>query len=303
MQVNFEASQLLLLNSILALMIFGVSLTLKPSDFSQILKAPRAPLAGLLAQFLLLPALTCAASWALNMRADIALGMMLVAACPGGSFSNIMTFIARGEVAVSVSMTAISSLAAVFMTPFNFAFYASLNPITRPLAQSIAIDPVQMVSLFLLVLVLPLLAGMAVGHRWPALVKKTEQPFRLFSMLALLGFVAVALGRNIGMLMSSLGLMALWVVAHNAFALSIGYLTARGLQLTPAATRAVTLEVGIQNSALGLAILFTFFPDQSGMLVVAGFWGIWHLVSGGALAFYWSRRQPDSYVHEAEVHA
>ncbi|BFM10969.1 bile acid:sodium symporter family protein [Simiduia litorea] len=298
-EVSFGADQLLLLNGILALMIFGVSLTLKIDDFTRILRAPKAPMTGLIAQFMLLPAFTCVATWAVDMEPSMALGMMLVAACPGGTFSNIMTFIARGNLAVSVSMTAVSSVAAVLLTPFNFAFYASLNPNTKPLLQAIALDPLQMVTLFVFVLVLPLIAGMLCGKFFPTLVKKSEQPFRLFSIIALLAFVAVACAKNLQALVSHMGLLTVLVIAHNTFALGLGFIAAKMCRLAEPDTRAVTLEVGIQNSGLALVILFTFFPDQSNMLVVAAFWGIWHLVSGGLLATYWSRsaKQETAFVY------
>ncbi|AFU98440.1 bile acid:sodium symporter family protein [Simiduia agarivorans] len=291
-EVSFSSGQLVLLNAILALMIFGVSLGLKPGDFARILKAPKAPITGLAAQFILLPAFTSLGIWWLAPDPAIALGMLLVAACPGGNFSNIMTWIARGDVAVSVSMTAVSSLAAVVLTPFNFAFYASLNPVTQPLVSSIAIDPWQMISLFVLVLIIPLALGMLVGARFPRWVDKTEAPFRIISMLILFVFVGIALWQNLDAIALVLGPVILWVIVHNAFALGVGNLSARLLKLRPSEQRAITLEVGIQNSALGLAILFTFFADQRAMILVAGFWGIWHLVTGTSLAYFWSRRAP-----------
>ncbi|ELU08184.1 hypothetical protein CAPTEDRAFT_207533, partial [Capitella teleta] len=122
-QIHFDPQSLLLLNGILALMMFGVSLTLKPDDFKQILRSPIAPSIGLLAQFMVLPAATALVTWGFDIDPELALGMILVASCPGGSFSNIMTHIGRGNVAVSVSMTAVSSLAAIVMTPFNFVLY------------------------------------------------------------------------------------------------------------------------------------------------------------------------------------
>src|SRR5690606_16367768 len=143
---------------------------------------PKAPVIGLLAQFLLLPALTCLACWGLAIEPQLALGMMLVASCPGGSFSNIMTWMARGNVAVSVSMTAVSSLVASVLTPLNFAFYAWLNPHTRPLLMEIAIDPLGLLLLVVLVLGVPLVLGMAIGRRLPTLAQKVEKPLRLFSL-------------------------------------------------------------------------------------------------------------------------
>ncbi|WP_068826527.1 bile acid:sodium symporter family protein [Pseudomonas sp. BMS12] len=288
--LQFDPSSLVLINLIVALMMFGVSLELRVDDFRRVLREPKAPMIGLLAQFILLPALTCLATWALDIDPQLALGMLLVAACPGGSFSNIMTWMARGSVAVSVSMTAVSSLAASVMTPLNFGLYAWLNPHTRPLLTEIAMDPLSLLLMVLLVLGVPLVLGMVVGRRFPQLTHKVEKPLRVFALLVMLAFVGLAFGRNFDQFLSHFHLFFWLVVAHNALALSCGYLSARLAGLPVADRRAVTLEVGIQNSALGLVIIFTFFPQASGMLLIAAFWGTWHLVSGLSLALLWSRR-------------
>jgi len=293
-QIQFDPSSLLLINLILALMMFGVSLDLRAEDFRRIVREPRAPMIGLFAQFLLLPALTCLACWALRIDPQLALGMQLVAACPGGSFSNIMTWMARGNVAVSVSMTAVSSLAAGVLTPLNFALYAWLNPYTRPLLTDIALDPLGLLLMVLLVLGLPLVLGMFIGRRFPLLTLKVEKPLRIFALLVMLAFVGLAFGRNWQQFLQHFHLFFWLVVAHNAMALLIGYGSARLSGLPVADRRAITLEVGIQNSALGLVIIFTFFPQASGMLLIAAFWGCWHLVSGLSLAWLWSRSAPDA---------
>lgn len=293
-QVNiaFDPSSLLLINLIVALMMFGVSLDLRAEDFTRVLREPKAPVIGLVAQFLLLPALTCLACWALRIEPQLALGMILVAACPGGSFSNIMTWLARGNVAVSVSMTAVSSLAASVLTPLNFAFYAWLNPHTRPLLTEIAIDPLGLLLLVVLVLGVPLLLGMTIGRRLPNLARSVEKPLRLFSLTVMLGFVGLAFSRNLEQFLGYFHLFFWLVVAHNGLALLIGYASARLAGLNDSDRRAVTLESGIQNSALGLVIIFTFFPQAGGMLLIAAFWGCWHLISGLSVAWYWSRRPP-----------
>ena len=293
-QIQFDPSSLLLINLILALMMFGVSLDLRAEDFRRIVREPRAPVIGLLAQFLLLPALTCLACWTLRIDPQLALGMQLVAACPGGSFSNIMTWMARGNVAVSVSMTAVSSLAAGVLTPLNFALYSWLNPYTRPLLTDIALDPLGLLLMVLLVLGLPLVLGMFIGRRFPLLTLKVEKPLRIFALLVMLAFVGLAFGRNWQQFLQHFHLFFWLVVAHNAMALLIGYGSARLSRLPEADRRAITLEVGIQNSALGLVIIFTFFPQASGMLLIAAFWGCWHLVSGLSLAWLWSRSAPDA---------
>ncbi len=290
MTVQFDPASLITLNVILALMMFGVSLNLRPADFKRVVTVPRAPIAGLFAQFLLLPLATCLFTWALSIDPELALGMILVASCPGGSFSNIMTWLGKGSVAVSVSMTAVSSLAATVMTPFNFALYGWLNPHTRAYLQEIAIEPGGILLLVLLVLALPLILGMLAGGRFPKLATRTEKPLRIVSLLIFLAFVAIAFSNNVELFLSRFHTFFWLVVGHNLIALGLGYAMARMMKLSVPDQRAVTLEVGIQNSGLGLVILFTFFPDAGGMMLITAFWGVWHLVSGLTLAQIWARR-------------
>lgn len=287
--VVFSPSSLVLLNLILALMMFGVSLSLRLEDFKRVILSPIAPIAGLFAQFLLLPLMTCLLTWALNIDPELALGMILVASCPGGSFSNIMTWLARGNVAVSVSMTAVSSLAATVLTPLNFAFYGWLNPHTREYLTQITIEPSSILILVLLVLAVPLVLGMVTGRKLPDLVVRIQKPLRIISLLVLMGFVAIAFSSNVALFIERFHSFFWLVVAHNLLALSLGYGIGRMLNLPVADRRAVTLEVGIQNSGLGLVILFTFFPEAGGMMLITAFWGVWHLVSGLTLSQIWAR--------------
>lgn len=291
MTVQFDPASLVLLNVILAFMMFGVSLNLKPDDFRRVLTIPRAPVAGLFAQFLLLPAATCLFTAVFRVDPQLALGMILVASCPGGSFSNIMTWLGKGSVAVSVSMTAVSSLAATVMTPLNFAFYGWLNPHTRGYLQEISLQPESLLILVLLVLALPLLLGMATGRRFPALAIRSEKPLRLLSLLVFLTFVAIAFANNFDLFLAEFHTFFWLVAGHNLLALALGYGMGRLMRLPTADQRAVTMEVGIQNSGLGLVILFTFFPEAGGMMLITAFWGVWHLVSGLTLSQIWARRQ------------
>ncbi len=287
--VAFEPRSLILLNLILALMMFGVSLSLRLEDFKRVVLSPIAPIAGLFAQFFLLPLATCLFTWALNIDPELALGMILVASCPGGSFSNIMTWLARGNVAVSVSMTAVSSLAAAILTPVNFAFYGWLNPHTREYLTKITIEPSSILILVLLVLALPLVLGMVTGRRLPDLVVRIQKPLRIFSLLVLMTFVAIAFSSNFALFLERFHSFFWLVVGHNLLAFSLGYGMGLVLKLPVADRRAVTLEVGIQNSGLGLVILFTFFPEAGGMMLITAFWGVWHLVSGLTLSQIWAR--------------
>ena len=272
-------------------MMFGASLSVKWSDFKAIVEAPRALAIGLISQFILLPFLTFLLISLLSVDASVALGMMLVASCPGGSFSNIMTWLARGNLATSVSMTGLSTLASLVFTPLNFAFYAGLNPETSALLSTIAVEPVEIMQLILLVLVLPLIAGVAIGNRYPLLARKADKPFRWISMLLFFAFVAIAFSANGELFLEYAQYFAGVVIAHNAMALVIGYLSSRAARLDEGQAKAVTLEVGIQNSGLGLIIVFNFYPELGGMMIITAFWGVWHLVSGLALSLYWSRAQ------------
>jgi BASS family bile acid:Na+ symporter len=292
-EVQFSSENLLILNVILAFMMFGVSLSLTGEDFRRVLKRPDAPIVGLLAQFVLLPAATCLTTWFFEVEPEMALGMILVASCPGGSFSNIMTWLARANVAVSVSMTAISSLVAMVMTPFNFALYGWLNPHTRSMLTEIQLDSMNILILVALVLGLPLLVGMMTGKLFPRFAARAEKPMRVITLLVLLLFVGVAFGNNMDVFLATADRIVILVVLQNLLALGMGAFAGGLTGLPRQDRRAITMEVGIQNSGLGLAILFTFFPEASGMILIAAFWGVWHLVSGLLLAWWWSRGHDD----------
>jgi BASS family bile acid:Na+ symporter len=290
--LEFSPSAMIGLNAIIALMMFGVSLELRVDDFKRILLAPKAPLIGMLVQFVLLPASTCLLTILLPIDPALAMGMILVATCPSGTFSNIMTWMARGNVAVSASVTAVSSVTAGIFTPLNFALYAGLNPQTRALLTEISVDPISLLLMVLLVLVLPMALGMFIGRIRPQLAQKLERPLRHFSLLVLIAFVGGAFIKNYEQFLEHFHLFFWLVVLLNTMALALGYICARLWRLPPADVRAVTLETGIHNSALGMALIFTFFPQAGGMLLIAAFWGCWQLLAGLVLALYWSRSAP-----------
>jgi len=287
--IDFNPESLVALNVIIAIMMFGVSLELKFEDFKRIIKNPKAPVIGLVIQFLILPAMTCLVTWLLNIDPMLAMGMILVASCPGGTFSNIMAWMAKGNVAVSVSMTAVSSIAASVMTPFNFALYAWLNPNTRELMSEISMDPISLLLLVVMVLGVPLVLGMMAGKRFPGLSRKVEKPLRITALLIMLALAGLAFFKNTDQFLKYFDLFFFLVVAHNGIAITLGYVGAMLMGLTVADRRSIALEVGIQNGALALVIIFTFFPQATGMLLIAAFWGVWHLVSGLILSFIWSR--------------
>jgi len=290
-RLNFSPGSLMLLNAILSIVMFSIALDLKPSDFRTLLRAPKALLTGMVSQFLVLPVLTYLMLLATNPRPSIALGLILVAACPGGNISNFITHRAGGNAALSVSMTGVATLAAILFTPLNVAFWGNLYTPTRTLLRETTLDPVLIAITVFFMLILPLILGILLNARRPALTARIRKPMQSLSMVIFLGFIVLALAANWSFFLSFAGAVAGLVVLHNALALSGGYMTATVMKLSEYDRRAITIETGIQNSGLGLVLIFAFFGGLGGMAVAAAFWGIWHAVSGLALAAFWSRRE------------
>jgi BASS family bile acid:Na+ symporter len=290
LELNFDPGSLLVLNVILAILMFGVALDLRVADFRRLAKDPRGPLVGLAAQFVLLPAATFALTMVLQPLPSVALGMILIASCPGGNVSNFMTYLARGNTALSVGMTAVSTLAAVVMTPLNITLWGSLNPATNALLRSIEIEPLDIFGTVLVILGVPLALGMFVGHRWPDKAAKVRKPLRIVGGLIFLSFIVIGLSKNLDFFTADLVPVFLVVVLHNASALALGYLSARAMRLPAWDARAIAIEVGIQNSGLGLVLIFNFFAGIGGMAIVAAWWGVWHIVAGLTLSQFWGSR-------------
>lgn len=288
-RLNFNPQSLLALNVLIGLMMFGVSLDLKGSDFKRIFMAPKAPAIGLIAQFILLPAFTFLMTLVIAPYPSMALGMILIAACPGGNLSNIMTYLARGNAAVSVSMTAVSTAAAIVMTPLNLSIWGALNPSTAPILRQVNLSPADVLVTIFLILGLPMCLGMLTAKVFPTLANRIRKPFKAFAFVVFLLFIAAALAANWQIFIKVIGLIVLIVALHNALALTLGYVSGRLMRLAPRDVRAVTIEVGIQNSALGLVLIFTFFQGLGGMAIIAAWWGIWHIISGLTVATLWSR--------------
>ena len=289
MRLALEPGSLLALNIILALLMFGVALDLKPADFSAVARAPAGPLTGIATQLLLLPPATFFLIQLIDPIPSVKLGMLLVAACPGGNVSNFLVWLAGGNTALSVSMTAVSSSAAVFTTPFNLALWASLDPETRALLADVAVSAGDMFTTIFVLLGLPLAAGMLLRMRYPQLSARIHRPLRMVGGCVFLAFIVLAFYRSREYLSVEVVPVLFIVIVHNALALGLGYTAARLLRLPPRDRRAISIEVGVQNSALGLALIFNFFADLGGTALVAAWWGTWHLVGGFGLAMIWSR--------------
>lgn len=291
-RLNFNPQSLWALNFIIGLVMFGVALDLKTSDFKAVLSAPKPVLIGLAGQFILLPAFTFLLVLAIRPAPSIALGMMLVAACPGGNISNFLTHYAKGNTALSITMTAISTVVAIIMTPLNLSLWGGLHPQGSQILKVVALDPFEMLLAVFLLLGLPMVAGMWAGYRWPRAAARMQKPMKLFSIGVFGLFVLGALAANWRYFLDYVGFVVVAVFLHNGLALLTGYYAARFTGLPERDRRAVSIEVGIQNSALGLILIFNFFDGRGGMAIVTAWWGIWHIISGLSVAAFWSRRPP-----------
>lgn len=291
-RLNFNPQSLWVLNFIIGLVMFGVALDLKVADFKAVLVTPKPVLIGMLGQFVLLPAFSFLLVLAIHPSPSVALGMLLVAACPGGNISNFLTHYARGNTALSITMTALSTAVAIVMTPFNLSLWGGLNPETNQILKAVALDPLEMLLAVFLLLGLPMSIGMWVGHRFPRFVERAHKPVKIFSLGVFGLFVLGALGANWQYFLKYVGFVVFAVFLHNGIALLTGYFAAKFAGLPERDRRAVSIEVGIQNSALGLILIFNFFGGLGGMAIVTAWWGIWHIVSGLTVATIWSRRVP-----------
>ncbi|TNE36681.1 MAG: bile acid:sodium symporter family protein [Alphaproteobacteria bacterium] len=289
--LNFSPTSLLILNAVLAVVMFSIALDLSPADFGRLRRAPKPLLIGLLSQFVVLPVLTFIMVWLLNPKPSIALGLILVAACPGGNISNFITHRAGGNTALSVSMTGIATVAAILMTPFNIAFWGGLYPPTHAILHETSLDPMRIAVTVCFMLVLPLVLGVLCNRYLPALAAKMRKPLQWLAMAIFIAFIVLALAANWSYFLQFAGAVAGLVILHNALAMAGGWGTATLARLSPYDRRAVMIETGIQNSGLGLVLIFAFFSGLGGMAVTAAFWGIWHAVSGLALAMILSRTE------------
>jgi BASS family bile acid:Na+ symporter len=269
---------------------FGVALEISIKDFKELWSNPKPILIGVLSQFVLLPVATFILILILKPYPSIALGMIMVAACPGGNISNFITHLAGGNSALSVCLTAIATLLAVIMTPLSLEFWGSLYQPTAKILEAVAISPLEMVKLVALLLGVPLLLGMSLHHFKPKLALILAKGLKPLSLLFFIALVFLALYNNSDIFMDYIFYVFWIVVLHNLLAFFTGFSISKIFKLNRKNSKSITIETGIQNSGLGLLLIFTFFDGLGGMALLTAFWGIWHLVSGLLLAGYWSNK-------------
>jgi len=290
-KINFDTDALWMLNIALAIIMFGIALDIKISDFKILLKNPKAILVGLLSQFILLPFLTFIAVYLIQPHPSFALGMILIAACPGGNVSNFFSKMANGNAALSISLTAFATLTCLIMTPLNLHFWGSLYEPTNAILKSISLNPFELFKLVLLILGIPIILGMTVNHFHLEMAKKINKLLRPFSIIFFVLLIIIALYDNASIFKNYIHLVLFLVIFHNIYAFIIGYTAAKSFKLNKKDTRTISMETGIQNSGLGLLLVFSFFDGLGGMALLAAFWGIWDMFSGIILATFWGRKK------------
>ena len=288
--LNFDARSQWILNIALAFVMFGIALEISMSDFKRVANHPKSIVVGVVSQFLVLPFVTFLLVYFMEPLPSIAMGMFMVAACPGGNVSNFITHLAGGNTALSISLTAMATLLAVIMTPLNLQLWAGMYAPTDTILKNVAISPWKMVRLVALLLGLPLFLGLLINHFRPNMARRIGKVLKIVSLLFFVLLIFMALYNNKEIFMEYV-LYVFWlVVLHNLVAFSTGFSIAKLFKLPSKDVRSITVETGIQNSGLGLLLIFSFFDGLGGMAILAAFWGIWHLISGLLLAAFWNNR-------------
>jgi len=300
-RLNFSPSGLVFLNIALSFIMFGVALDIKIENFEEILRKPKSAIVGFISQAFLLPAFTFLLVLLLNPTPTIALGMILVAACPGGNISNFISSMARGNVALAVSLTAISTSVAIFFTPFNFALWGNLYinfynaHSAAELVRPLEIDKYQMFQTVFILLGIPVIVGLFVSKKFPKLTEKIKKPINKGSLLFFVLMVITMLSANFSQFISYVHLVFIFVLLQNGLAMATGYFFGKLNNLSQTDNRTLAIETGIHNSGLALALIFNpkIFPPEmelGGMAIIAAWWGIWHIISGLTIAYFWSRK-------------
>jgi len=289
-KIHFDTQSLWVLNIAIGIIMFGVALGITVDDFRRLFKNPKIVLVGVFSQFLLLPALTFLLIIILKPHPSFALGMMIIAACPGGNISNFYSKMANGNAALSVSLTAVATVLSIFMTPFNLQFWGSLYQPTDAILQTVELNPFELLKLVSLILGIPLISGMLVKHYHSIMAKKMEKILKPFSMIVFVALILIAFSNNLDIFYTYIHLVLFLVIFHNIIAFILGFYTAKIFGLNKKDTKTISMETGIQNGGLGLLLIFGFFDGLGGIALLAAFWGIWDVFSGMVLATYWGRK-------------
>lgn len=268
------------INYMLGVVMFGMGLTLNLHDFKIVFSRPKDILIGCLAQFTIMPLLAWSLARIFSLDEALALGVVLVGCCPGGTASNVITYLAKGDLALSVGMTGVSTLLAPFLTPL----------LTWALAgKSINVDVTSMFLSILWVVILPIIMGLIVKGLWPKFTEKATDYLPAFSSIAIAMIVAIIIGANADKLIAGGFIIVLVVILHNICGLSLGYLIGRTLRLSEPKKRAISIEVGMQNSGLASSLATIHFAAYPLATIPGAIFSVWHNLSGAAVAYLYKK--------------
>lgn len=269
------------INYLLGVVMFGMGLTLNLKDFKIVFGRPKDVIIGCMAQFTVMPLLAWMLSRLFALDEALALGVVLVGCCPGGTASNVITYLAKGDLALSVGMTGVSTLLAPFLTPL----------LTWALAgKSVNVDVVGMLLSILWVVIVPIIVGLIVKWLWPKFTEQATDYLPAFSSIAIATIVAIVIAANASKLLAG-GMIIIVVVAlHNICGLALGYLIGRLLQLTEAKKRAISIEVGMQNSGLASSLATIHFAAYPLATIPGAIFSVWHNLSGTLVARLYTRK-------------
>lgn len=272
----------MVINYLLGVVMFGMGLTLNLHDFRIVFSRPKDVITGCLAQFTVMPLLAWALVRLFSLDEALALGVVLVGCCPGGTASNVITYLAKGDLALSVGMTGVSTLLAPLLTPL----------LTWTLAgKSIQVDVASMFLSILWVVILPIAVGLLVKWLWPRFTQRTADYLPALSSLAIAAIVAIVIADNAEKLLAGGLIIVLVVMIHNVCGLSLGYLIGRLLRLSESKKRAISIEVGMQNSGLASSLATLHFAAYPLATIPGAIFSVWHNLSGAAVAWLYRRQQ------------
>ncbi len=265
---------------LLAVVMFGMGLTLHLSDFSYVLQMPRLIFAGIILQYTIMPFTAVVLSDLMGLDPVLTAGMILVGACPGGTASNVICYLARGNVALSITLTAVSTLLAVFLTP---ALTAEL------VSKTIDVPVLDMLLSILYMVIVPVSAGVLLNHVAGKLLRPVRVFFPLLSVIAIVFIIAIIVSLNAQQVHQIGVTVLIAVILHNSAGLFLGYFTSRLMGFSPTECRTLAIEVGMQNSGLAVALAIKYFSATAAL--PGAIFSIWHNLSGSILAGFWSSRK------------
>jgi BASS family bile acid:Na+ symporter len=270
-----------LINPMLGVIMFGMGLTLKGEDFRVVFSRPRDVIIGCVAQFTVMPLLAFALSKLFALDEALMVGVILVGCCPGGTASNVITYLAKGDLALSVGMTAVSTLLAPLLTPLLVLLFAG---------RAVDVNVVGMLLSILWVVILPIALGLLARRLWPAVSQHTSDYLPAISSLAICVIVMIVIAAGAGRLLSGGAVVVAVVVLHNVCGLGLGYLTGWMLGLDKAKRRAICIEVGMQNSGLATSLATIHFASMPMAAIPGAIFSVWHNISGAVLARIFARK-------------